>query len=190
MLPVDPKTPMPHPELELRLGRVTAGSYIRENIIYRSSEFEVGFYDDLLWTERPDAYLRRALAEVLFEQEHLRSAVSGPVPVLDVELLNFEEVRAPRHIARVRLTFLVHDDRSVRIEQTLAVECPIKETPKAQATAAIAAALGDAMTSAVFQLSERVIAELGHPATASPGAAPREAQPTKERTNQLPLSLR
>src|SRR5689334_19308246 len=46
--------------LELRLGRVMAGAHIRERIVYRDSEYELGFYDDRLWSERPDAYLRRA----------------------------------------------------------------------------------------------------------------------------------
>src|SRR4051794_8315950 len=53
-----------HPEIELRIGRVTAGAYIREKIVYRESSYEIGFYDDRLWTEKPEAYLRRTLNRV------------------------------------------------------------------------------------------------------------------------------
>lgn len=171
--PVQPKAEAPRAGVELRLGRVTAGSHIREKIVYRSSDYEVGFYDDLLWTEKPDAYLRRALSQVLFEQERLRSVVAGGAPVLDVELVAFEELRAPRHAALVRLTFVIRDDRLVRLEQTLAVERPIAAASKDKEPAAIAAALGEAMSSAVAQVSERVIAELGRP-TAT-GTTPRAA---------------
>jgi len=165
--PVQPKAEAPRAGAELRLGRISAGSHIREKIVYRSSDYEVGFYDDLLWTEKPDSYLRRALSQVLFEQERLRSVVSGAAPVLDVELVSFEELRAPRHAALVRLTFVVRDERMVRLEQTLSVERPIAAASKDKEPAAIAAALGEAMSSAVAQISERVIAELGRPAAAS-----------------------
>ena len=161
--PVQPRAGAPRAGAELRLGRITASSHIREKIVYRSSDYEVGFYDDLLWTEKPVSYLRRALSQVLFEQERLRSVVSGAAPVLDVELVSFEELRAPRHAALVRLTFVVRDERMVRLEQTLSVERPIAAASKDQEPAAIAAALGEAMRSAVAQVSERVIAELGRP---------------------------
>lgn len=170
--PVQPRAGAPRAGGELRLGRITASSHIREKIVYRSSEFEVGFYDDLLWTEKPDSYLRRALSQVLFEQERLRSVVSGAAPVLDVELVSFEELRGPRHAALVRLTYVIRDERVVRIEQTLSVERPIAAVSRDKEPAAIAAALGDAMSSAVTQVCERVIAELGRTAaTAAPRAA-------------------
>ncbi|HRI51432.1 MAG TPA: hypothetical protein PLW65_14725, partial [Pseudomonadota bacterium] len=97
----------------------------------------------------------------------------GAAPVLDVELVAFGELRAPRHAALVRLTFVIRDDRLVRLEQTLAVERPIAAASKDKEAAAIAAALGEAMSSAVAQVSERVIAELGRPTTT--GTTPRAA---------------
>lgn len=158
---VTAKSEAPRAGGELQLGRVSASSHIRDKIIYRSSSYEVGFYDDLLWTERPDAYLRRALSQVLFERERLHSVVSGMAPVLDVELVNFEEVREPTHRAVVQLTLILRDDHMVRLEQTLKVERPISAANKAQTPAAIAAALGEALNSAVSEISARVVAELG-----------------------------
>ncbi len=172
---VTAKSEAPRAGGELQLGRVSASSHIRDKIIYRSSSYEVGFYDDLLWTERPDAYLRRALSQVLFERERLHSVVSGMAPVLDVELVNFEEVREPSHRALVQLTLILRDDHMVRLEQTLKVERPIAAANKAQVPAAIAAALGDALNSAVSEISARVVAELGPKTPAGVASRPTAA---------------
>jgi cholesterol transport system auxiliary component len=163
-------TPMPialgsrsEKALDLRLGRVTAAADIRERIVYRDSKYEVGFYEDRMWTERPDAYLRRALSQKLFEEQGLRSVIAGAAPVLDVELTSFEEVRKPQHIAVVRITFALRDDHVVRRSQTFTVQRPIPETDKAESASAIAAALGEGLLSAVAQISENVLADLARP---------------------------
>jgi cholesterol transport system auxiliary component len=165
-LPAAPSSPAPAsaprtgPAIELRLGRVTAGAHIRERIIYRDSPYEVGFYDARLWTERPDAYLRRALSQALFEEQGLRSVVGGAAPILDVELIRFEEVRKPQHVAAGRISFALRDDRVVRRTQTISVELPIPQGEKTDAPAATAQALGQVLRSAVSQISERVRTEL------------------------------
>lgn len=157
--------------VELRLGRVQAAAHIREKIIYRNSPNEFGFYEDLLWTERPENYLRRALTQTLFEEEGVRSIVTGAGSTLDVELVSFEEIRKPQHLAQVRLTLVLRDDRAVRLEQTLTVERPIPTVEKSQLPGAIAAALGDALRSAVVQVSERVLPQLAPTSTATATAA-------------------
>lgn len=158
------------PLIELRMGRVTASSHIRERMVYRDSPHELGFYEDRLWTERPDAYLRRALAQALFEEQGLRSVVSGAAPVLDVELVRFEEVRKPTHIASGRITFSLRDDRIIRKSQTITVERPIPATEKADGPSATAKALGEVLRSAVSQISEQVQGELTRLAQATPAA--------------------
>src|ERR1700687_2480512 len=124
--------------VELRLGRVSAGSYIGEKIVFRESKYEIGFYDDRLWTEKPEAYLRRALTRALFEEEGLRNVVSGAAPTLDVELVSFEEVKMPSHIGLVRIAFSLHDDRVVLMQQTMTVEHPIGPSDKKTAADAVA----------------------------------------------------
>jgi len=157
---VSPRSGLAGSAIELRLGRITAGAHIRERIVYRDSPYELGFYEDRLWTERPDAYLRRALAQALFEEQGLRSVVGGAAPVLDVELVRFEEVRKPQHVAASRISFALRDDRVVRRAQTITVELPIPPSEKADAPAATAKALGEVLRSAVAQISERVRDEL------------------------------
>jgi cholesterol transport system auxiliary component len=148
------------PALELRLGRITAGAHLRERIVFRDSKYELGFYEDLRWTERPDTYLRRALSQVLFSELGLRSVLSGAAPVLDVELVRFEEVRQPRHVAALELSFALRDERVVRRAQTVTIELPIPETDKSAAAGVMAATLGEALRSAVAQLGERIRGDL------------------------------
>ena len=47
---------------QLRLGNVRGSSELQERIMYRASPHEVGYHDGLRWTQRPEVFLRRALA--------------------------------------------------------------------------------------------------------------------------------
>jgi ABC-type uncharacterized transport system auxiliary subunit len=90
---------------------------------------EVGFYDDSRWTERPEAYVARALDRALFGSGRLRHVLAGPAPVLDVRVLAFEEVRAQSgssRRARVALAVLLHDDRTVLLEQRFTHEVEVR----------------------------------------------------------------
>ena len=146
--------------VELRLGRVSAGSYIGEKIVYRESDYEIGFYDYRLWTEKPEVYLRRALTRVLFEEEGLMSVVTGAAPTLDVELVSFEEVKRPTHLALVRVAFSLHDDRVVFMQQTMAIERPIIVLAKGGEADAVAEALGEALRKSVYDVTGRVLKDL------------------------------
>jgi cholesterol transport system auxiliary component len=111
---------------EVRLGQIRGASHLRERIAHRESPYEVGFYDDLEWTERPDVFVRRALARKLFEERRFERAMDSSALTLDVEVLAFEEVRMPRtHAARVTLRYELHDELAVRDEQTITIERPI-----------------------------------------------------------------
>lgn len=112
--------------LALRLGRVLASAHLREQVAYQASERELGFYEQRRWTERPETYLGRALSRALFQQAGITHVVSGPAPTLDVELLDFTEVRAPRRLARVRVRALLSDGRTALLEQTFAAEEAVK----------------------------------------------------------------
>ena len=168
-LPAASSVAVPHANSELRLGRVTAGAYIQERIMFRESAHEVGFYDDRIWTEKPEAYLRRGLTRVLFEEQGLRSVMRGAGPTLDVELIGFEEVKAPLHVGRVKIAFSLSDERVVSLQQTLTVERPIDAAnPKAE-PAAVAQALGEALGVAIYEISGRVVGDLAKaPGTIAP----------------------
>jgi cholesterol transport system auxiliary component len=145
----------------LRLGRVTAAAYLNERIAFRSSNYELSFYEERRWTEKPEAYLRRALSSSLFEEHGLRRIVSGPGPTLEVELTEFAELRAPSPQARVRATYILYDQRLVRREATVTVELPIASSASQHdAPERAVRAMTDALSAAVTQIVDRVTVDL------------------------------
>jgi cholesterol transport system auxiliary component len=139
--------------LELRLGRVNAASYVKDRIAFRDRGYEIGYYEELRWTEKPEAYLRRALTRALFESQGIRQVVSGPGPTMDVDLDAFEELRSPRHAARMQVTWALRDDQSVQHQETFVVERPLPPGGPSSPEA-IAAAMAQAFDASV----ERVVA--------------------------------
>ncbi|MBX3259319.1 MAG: membrane integrity-associated transporter subunit PqiC [Labilithrix sp.] len=130
----------------VELGRVTSGPSLRERIAYRDDAYEVGYYDDKRWTERPEVYVRRALARALFEDRGMRRALGGPAPVLEVEVLAFEELRGRAPAARIRLRVVLHDDRDALLERTFTVDRPVRAG--AQGFEGIVEAMGRALDAA------------------------------------------
>jgi cholesterol transport system auxiliary component len=145
-----PAESRPAQALAVELGRVVSGINLRDKIAYRDDAFEVGFYDDKRWTERPEVYVRRALARALYEDYGMRRAFvgaarsrDGEAPVVDVEVVAFEQVRKPTPVARVELRVLVHDDRSALVERTIATDVPIE--PEAKGFDAVVRAMAQAL---------------------------------------------
>ena len=147
---------------DLRLGRVNSASYVKDRIAFRDKNFEVGYYDELRWTEKPESYLRRALGRALFEQQGVRQIISGPGPTLDVDLDAFEELRSPRHAARMQVTWVLHDDQHVQREETFTIERPIAAGESGPD--AIAGAMAGAFDESVQRVVTRVIGELSQAA--------------------------
>lgn len=159
---------------ELRLGNVRSGSQLRERLVFRNSSHELGYYEDRRWTERPEAYLRRALARSLFEERGLVRVVSGSAPTLDVELVAFEELRGREHKARVQVIITLDDDRVGSFQQTVTVEQPVRADTKGDDAAATVDALAIALQQCVSQVADHVIAKL---ASAPAGAPARVDSP-------------
>lgn len=113
---------------EVRIGRISAASHLRDRRVIKKGDSELEFDDGKRWTERPDAYLRRALAQALYEEEGIKHAVSGVAPVLDCELLHFEEIHESGRPQKVRigLVYALHDDRTVLVGETFTVSVPIE----------------------------------------------------------------
>jgi ABC-type uncharacterized transport system auxiliary subunit len=154
-------------EVQLRLGRVDAASYLREPIAFRDASSEIGFYRKLRWAEVPDAYVRRGLARALFEQHGVREIVSGTGPSLEVELHAFEELRAPRHAARIALTWRLRDGRHVVAQRTVTVERPIGAAGT-DPSDAIVGAMAEALRETVDRVATEVIAALERDRQARP----------------------
>jgi cholesterol transport system auxiliary component len=161
----------PASALRLRLGRVVAGSSLREQIPHRDSDHELGFYEERRWTERPEVYLRRALARALFEERGATRVVSGSAPTLEVELTAFEEIRAPAHEARMQAIAILHDERVGRLEQTITVERPIAPAAGARKDEVMVQALSEALAQGVAEISDRALAQVAALQTAEAPAA-------------------
>jgi uncharacterized lipoprotein YmbA len=159
---------------EIRVGRVSAASHLRDRIVVRESDVQFGYLDEHRWSERPDAYLRRALQRALFEERGVVQVISGEAPVLDLELVAFERVQtAHGRVARVGVHWAVHDSRTVLGQETIVVDKPVSDVKgdddKADdaRAAAYASATRDALTEATARLADRVVAVV----------APRRAAP-------------
>jgi cholesterol transport system auxiliary component len=159
----------------LRLGRVAASSHLEDKIVYRSSEHELGFYDEHRWSEEPAEFLERALARELFEARGLSRVVAGRAPTLEVELIAFEEIRKPKHVARVELVVVLHDEQRVGLQETLRFEKPLEDD---EDVGGLAEALSGAMKEAVDAVAKRVEERLDQEkakaaaSTVEPPAAP------------------
>jgi cholesterol transport system auxiliary component len=143
--------PAAPPAPAIELGRVTSGLDLREKIAYRDSAYEVGFYDDKRWTERPEVYVRRELGRTLYEERGIRRPIGGSGPILDVEVLSFEELRGPARAARIRLRMLIHDDRTTLLERTLTIDRPLR--PGAKGFDAVVQAMAEALASAAEEVA-------------------------------------
>ncbi len=152
------RTP-PAPAGELRLGRVTSASHLDERLVYRDSDHELGYYQERRWTEAPEEYLKRRLARALFEDRGVRRVVGGNAATLEVDLVAFEEIRAPRRIARVQVIVRLLDRRLARWEQTLTIEQPLA-TGKGDPAVDMVDALGSALQAVVDRIADRVVREL------------------------------
>ena len=140
----------------VELGRVTSGANLRDRIAYRDAAFEMGFYDDKRWTERPEVYVRRELARTLFEERGMRRALAGQAPVLEVEVVSFEELRGASPSARIQLRILVHDDRDALLEKTITVDRPV--VPGAKGFDGLVQAMAQALDAATEQVANEVAA--------------------------------
>lgn len=163
--------------VELRLGRVSAASYLGERIVFRDSNYELNFYEERRWTEKPGAYLRRALSQSLFEEHGVRRIMSGPGPTLEVELTEFAELRETPPLARVRATYILYDQRLVRREATVTVQLPITKAAGMSQPESPEPAVR-AMTDALHGIVERIVAQvLAELRTPEPNSAAQTPQP-------------
>lgn len=151
--------------LRLRLGRVEGSTHLRERVASRSAAREYSYYETLRWTERPEVYLRRALARTLFEERGLVEALSGRGVTLDLELIAFEEVEAPRR-ARLQVRLLLRGDRHGLLEETITVEQPVAADAGPDRAAALVEALSLALRAGVNRIADQVVARLAEQAAA------------------------
>jgi cholesterol transport system auxiliary component len=103
----------------LRLGDISASDTLGESIAFRSSPYQVGYYETRRWSQSPENYLRRTIERRMFDERRCHRALSGGVLTLDARLLTFEEQRGPTHRARVTVHVVVSDGNAVIHEETI-----------------------------------------------------------------------
>jgi ABC-type uncharacterized transport system auxiliary subunit len=139
----------------LRLGLIKSARHLDLRIVSRRGAYELGYYDKLRWTERPEEYVRRALVRDLYEQAGFTRVVSGPGPTLDVELIAFEEYeQAGRRRGRIELQMLLHDERVQLDQETIRIETEV-DTAQGDEAEALVAALGEALGQASRRVTDR-----------------------------------
>jgi len=157
----DPARSTLRPDLQLRLGRVQGWAHVRERLATRNSAREIVYSEDRQWTERPEIYLRRALARTLFEERGVVASLSSRAVTLEVELIAFEEVGRP-HQARMQAFFVLRDDRVGLLEETITVELPVASGAHTDEARAAVDGLSQVLQAGVTQIADRVIAALSN----------------------------
>ncbi|HEY1810917.1 MAG TPA: ABC-type transport auxiliary lipoprotein family protein [Kofleriaceae bacterium] len=143
------------PATSLRLGRIVPSSLLRTRIVHRDSSVELVPYETLRWSDPPETYVRRALAHALFDTRAFDEAVGGNGPVLDVDVLAFEEDRrGDRRFGRVALGYELRSEDRVVSHGVVEVE---REARSPQIDAVVAA-VGDALSAASAELAHRLAA--------------------------------
>jgi cholesterol transport system auxiliary component len=155
-----PAAPAPNNALEVRMGRISSGPNLRERIAYRGAAYELGYYDEWRWTERPETFVRRELGRSLFEAHGFRRSLGGTAPTLDVEVIAFDDLRlASGRAARVQLKVILFEDSGVVFEDTITVDRLVTAAdPKIED---VVAAMAGALDIAAEQVATRVGSELG-----------------------------
>jgi len=137
----------------LRLRAVRATPLLRERIVWRASSVEYGLYEQRRWTELPASFVERALQSALGATPGIQLTEAVGVATLRVEVLAFDEVRAPTHVAAVSLAVSLEDrERRPLLDRTFGAEEPIA----GQAPAATATAMGKALDSVVAEVARAV----------------------------------
>jgi cholesterol transport system auxiliary component len=144
---------------QLRLGRVEGWSHLRERMVARNAAGEITYSEDRRWTERPEIYLRRALARTLFEERGLVESLSGRAVTLDVELIAFEEMEQP-HQVRLQAALVLRDDRTSLLRETVTVERPVARATGSDQVPAVVEAFSQALRAGVTQMADHVVARL------------------------------
>jgi cholesterol transport system auxiliary component len=166
--PAPGRTTPPPTTTSLRLGRIGGSAYLKERIVFRSSAHELAFYDDRRWTERPEVYLQRGLENTFFELRGVHRALTDRAPTLTADLVEFEEVRGTAPGVHLRVSFALHDERTVYDEGSVAVDRALAPGEAKTQPERAAAAFGEALHDAVTQIVDRTLVDVAALPQATP----------------------
>jgi ABC-type uncharacterized transport system auxiliary subunit len=176
-----PAAPAPNDALEVRLGRVSSGPNLRERIAFRGAAYELGYYEDWRWTERPETFVRRELGRTLFEEHGMHRVFGGAAPTLDVEVISFDDLRLQTgRAARVQLKVILGADDGVIWEDTITVDRAVSvEKPKIEdVVGAMAVALDAASEQVTAKVQQALLQYRARQAAATTQTLPPKAETT------------
>jgi ABC-type uncharacterized transport system auxiliary subunit len=144
--------------IAIRLQPIAGTPFLRERMVWRSSDVEYGLYEQRRWSELPASYVQRALENALRATPGLRLTDDVDAPVLRVDVVAFEERLAPQHVAGVALAVSLRDrERRRLVDRVFSAETPIDGAP----AAATASAIGGALDEAVAAVASSVASAVG-----------------------------
>jgi hypothetical protein len=91
---------------------------------------------------------------------------------LELELDAFDELRSPRHVARVQVTWLLYDDDTVLFQNTVTVDHALAVGGDAKDPKPLVAAMSDALGDAIADIVASVVPDLSRVAAEGEAGAP------------------
>ena len=146
----------------LRLRTVASAAYLDEGVAWRSG-VQVGVRPGVRWAERPEVVLQRVVLAQLFSGGRLVRTEALDAPLLDVELLAFEELLDEGgDVALVELRARLLDESR---DEVLSFELQSRQPlgRDGDRTEALARALGAGLDDVCSRLAAQVVDTLGRP---------------------------
>jgi ABC-type uncharacterized transport system auxiliary subunit len=145
----------------LRLRAITPAAHLDDGIAWRSG-LEMGTRTDARWVERPDVVLKHALMAQLYSDGRLVRSESLQAPLLDVELLAFEELLEEQGavVAHVALQARLLDAAR---QEVLALDLQARRPVDVSGdrNASLARALGEGTDEVCAQLAREIVRAMG-----------------------------
>jgi len=154
---LDLPRPQPASGTLLRYRGLNAPPQLKDRIVWRLSDVEVGVYDLRRWLAEPPEMVSTELTRELYQGRGLRRSTAGSAPTLEVDLELFEEELAPGHQVRIQLSaLLVNREQEALLEKSYRVERAIAGVEPED----MARAMGQALRELVVQVADDVVAAL------------------------------
>jgi hypothetical protein len=86
--------------------------------------------------------------------------ISGTGPTLELELDAFDEIRSPRHVARVQVKWLLYGDQTVLVQNTVTIDRAIPADGDAKDPKPVVSAMSDALGDVIADIVASVMPAL------------------------------
>ena len=142
----------------LGIGKIRAPSRYRDRIVYRTSEYDLGFYEYSKWAESPDEMARRALRNIadrsgLFRRVDYNEMLPLADLVLEGELGSFDQVIAgEKTYAVCEMTLFLLDGKSSALLWSFTAVTEVRQEKDGEFAAAMSAAVKTAIEDALADL--------------------------------------